>query len=675
MKAHGHRLAESALPAHPSRTSKEIVKAWERFVVTGELGGAAPRPVIAERWQRCRTLGIDPFLDRAPTVVTPEEIAAILACDDLGRAGKEVLDEFSKAVQGTGHVILLADAHGRIVYSVGHRAIQGVLDRLNLSPGGGWAESAVGSNGIGTPIELGRPEAVFGPEHFCQQWQPWVCYGCPIKDPGTGAVVGAVDITGPARKAAPMTFALTVSIARSVERLLMVFELERRHALLTTFRGLERKWPADGILAVDERGKVVEMNPAAARALGVRSPMMNALLPDLSPDLWSRVRRTIESGNPGEEKGVRVPSASEDGLLCRIEPIIREGRRHGSIVIVSDPLPASGRDAGARERRAAAGVSGAAKYTFGDILGGSPELRAALSLAKAAARGLHPRPILLVGESGTGKELVAHAIHAESRRANGRFVAVNCGALPAELVESELFGYVPGAFTGARRDGQAGKFEAAHGGTIFLDEVDSLPLELQSKFLRVVEEGEVVRLGSDVPRSIDVRIVAACNVDLRNRVDEGTFRLDLAHRLTVVEIFLPPLRERQDDVLLLATAFLDDECAAAGKPPLSISPDVGMSLRAYDWPGNVRELRNLCTRWALTVDGRDVQLDDVPRHIRDPASVGREMPEPTVSLRRAEDSIIRRTLAASGGDVAEAARRLGIAKTTVYRRMKHWSGS
>jgi sigma-54 dependent transcriptional regulator, acetoin dehydrogenase operon transcriptional activator AcoR len=681
MKTESRRGTEPAIPANPGRSSKEVVRAWERFMASGQLAGSTPRLAIAESWQRCRTLGVDPFLERAPTVVTPEEIEAILARDDLGRAGKQVLDEFSRAVQGTGHVILLADAQGRIVYSVGHRAIQDVLDHLNLSPGGGWSESAVGSNGIGTPIALGRPEAVFGPEHYCQRWQPWVCYGCPVRDPASGSVVGGVDITGPARKADPMTFVLTVSIARSIERLLVVFELERRHALLATFRGLERKWPADGLLAVDGRGRVVEMNSAGARAFGVRSAgTPDAALVDLSPELWTHIRHAIESEDARQETTVALPPAGERAMLCRIEPVTREGRREGSIIIVSDRWSSSGREPVSREMavrdRSGAGVArraGAPKYTFDDILGESPGLRTALSLARAGARGLQQRPILLIGESGTGKELVAHAIHAASRRANGRFVAVNCGALPGELVESELFGYASGAFTGARREGQTGKFEAAHGGTVFLDEIDSLPLELQGKFLRVVEEGEVVRLGSESPRSIDVRIVAACNVDLRQRVDEGKFRLDLAHRLSVVEIVLPPLRERGRDVLLLATAFLHDECAAAGTAPLTISPEAGECLLAYTWPGNIRELRNLCTRWALTVEGREIQVDDVPRHVREPVAATLAATSASGTLRGAEDAIIRRTLEAAGGDVGEAARRLGVAKTTIYRRLKHWS--
>ena len=670
MKMQSLKAGEAAIPPDPPNALKEIGRAWEGFVASGEFVGTLPRPVIAQSWQRCRELGIDPFMDRAPTAISPEEIEAILRREDLGRAGKQVLDEFAGAVEGTGHVIVLADARGRIVHWAGYRRLQRILDRLNLAPGGDWAETSVGPNGIGTPLALGWPELVFGGEHYCRQWQPWVCYGCPVREPATGRTLGGVDITGPARKAHALTFALTVSIARSIEQLLLVFGLERRQALLTICRGVERRWPSEGILAVDEGGRIVEMNSAASRALGMQpAVLLNAPLAEVLPQLWSPVQRSAESGGPVEEGvAVRMPTG-EKSALCRVEPIVREGRSLGSVVILSDRSVFPRQKAGAARRNPGAG---SAKYTFADILGDSPALREALHLTRATARSAQQSPILLVGESGTGKELVAHAIHAESRRASGPFVAVDCGALPRELVESELLGYAPGAFTGARREGQPGKFEAAHEGTIFLDEVDSLPVELQAKFLRVLEGGEVMRLGSASPVSVDVRIVAACSVDLRQKVEEGTFRLDLYHRLSAIEIFLPPLRERGEDILLLASAFIEQACAEAGKEALAVSPEVADCLRAYSWPGNIRELRNVCARWALTVEGRQVLPEHMPPHIREPVL----LPPADVasgSLRRAEDAIIRRTLMESGGDVGEAARRLGIAKTTIYRRLKRRS--
>ncbi|HSB61666.1 MAG TPA: hypothetical protein VLI67_08095, partial [Vicinamibacteria bacterium] len=202
---------------------------------------------------------------RARSVLDTREVGAILAREDLGRAGRSVLEDFGHVVEGTGHVIVLADEAGRILHAAGHSGFQATLERVNLAPGALWSEEAVGPNGIGTPIGLGRPEMIFGPEHYCKGWQEFFCCGCPVRDPASGRIVGAVDITGPATKAHPsMALALTLSVARWVERNLKVLGLERRNALLRSFRGLERRWPAESLLLVDDHGQVVDMNAPAA---------------------------------------------------------------------------------------------------------------------------------------------------------------------------------------------------------------------------------------------------------------------------------------------------------------------------------------------------------------------------------------------------------------------------
>ena len=638
---------------------------------------STPRPTIARGWQQSRELKIDPFMQRAPEGISAEEIQTILTREDLGQAGRRVLDDSARAVTGTGHVILLADSQGRIIYSAGHAGLQRDLDRLNLAPGAAWAETAVGPNGIGTPIALGRPEIVFGPEHYCRAWQPWVCFGCPVRDPETGQVVGGVDITGPARRAHPFAFALTLSIARSIEQVLIVRSLQRRELLLDAFRALERRWPGDAVLVVSESGRMVGANGPATRALGLGGGEdARGFLGEVMPEIWTPIRQAMERGSGGRGDAHASGAARHGAPRRPVEssPIVRDGRAIGSAIVLAEY--AAGGERPRRRREAAAPAGRTSRYGFADLIGTAPALREALSLARAAARGPQTKPILVVGESGTGKELVAHAIHGESRRAERPFVAVNCGALPRELVESELFGYAAGAFTGARREGQAGKFEAAHGGTIFLDEVDSVPLELQGKFLRVLDGGEVVRLGTAAPIAVDVRVVAASNVDLRRRVEEGTFRLDLFHRLGVVEIFLPPLRERREDILVLAEAFLKQEASEAGRRPLTLVPEVAARLEAYQWPGNVRELRNLCARWVVTVEGGEVRPEDVPRHVREApeARPGHRAPRRR-GLRQTEDAIIRQALQESGGRVGEAARRLDVARTTIYRRLKRWSAS
>jgi sigma-54 dependent transcriptional regulator, acetoin dehydrogenase operon transcriptional activator AcoR len=665
--------AERPVPFARAKDAREITRTWEAFLSSGELTGPGLRPIIAERWRSSRELGIDPLMQRAPSVLSSEEIGIILAREDLGRAGRPVLDDFARFIEGTGHVLVLADEAGRILHAAGHSGVQEVLERVNLAPGALWSEAAVGPNGIGTPIAVGRPEMVFGPEHYCQGWQPFFCCGAPVRDPATCRTVGAVDLTGPASKAHPMAFALTLSIARWVERNLSVLGLERRNALLESFRGLQLRWPNEAVLLLDGDGTIVEMNARAAALSSVSSPPR---LEDLARALSGPARHVLESGICREETLVlKSAGALVRTAVCRIEPVRVGGRAVGTVVVLSVPSPGGLAGRAARARTADARYGGTRgshrRYSFADILGDSPALHEALELARAVARGPCLKPVLILGESGSGKEVVAHAIHQESDRAQKPFVAVNCSALPRELVESELFGYASGAFTGARREGQAGKFEAAQGGTVFLDEVDSMPLEVQAKLLRVIETSEVVRLGSANPVGLDVAVVAASGPDLRRRVEEGTFRLDLFHRLSVVEIVMPPLRERRGDIPVLAAAFLERECAELGREPLALSREAAERVAAYHWPGNIRELQNLCARWAMTVARKDIRLQDVPAHVRG-ASGPRVDDALGGSLRKREDAIIRQTLLETGGRVAEAARRLGVNKTTLYRWMKRW---
>ncbi|MBI3628478.1 MAG: hypothetical protein HY217_02650, partial [Candidatus Rokubacteria bacterium] len=208
MKSQRRAADGPIIPAHPAQALSEITRAWEAFVASGEFRGRTPRPHIARAWQRCRELGISPLTERTPTVLSQDEIEAALRREDLGSVGRQVLDEFEAAVEGTSHVIVLADAEGRIIHAAGHRKLQRYTERLNFMPGGAWAESVAGPNGVGTPLAIGRPDLVFGSEHYCRDFHPWVCYGCPVRAPGRGRIIGVVDLSGPAAKAQVPAFAL-----------------------------------------------------------------------------------------------------------------------------------------------------------------------------------------------------------------------------------------------------------------------------------------------------------------------------------------------------------------------------------------------------------------------------------------------------------------------------------
>ncbi|MCC7329788.1 MAG: sigma 54-interacting transcriptional regulator [Gammaproteobacteria bacterium] len=318
---------------------------------------------------------------------------------------------------------------------------------------------------------------------------------------------------------------------------------------------------------------------------------------------------------------------------------------------------------------------------FGRIVGGSPALAAMMARIEAVAAT--PASVLIVGETGSGKELVAHAIHVRSQRANGPLVKVNCAAIPDELFESEFFGHVRGAFTGAHRD-RVGRFELADGGTIFLDEVGEIPLSLQGKLLRVLQEREFERVGDDRTRKVDVRVIAATNKDLEKAVEAGEFREDLYYRLGVFPVQVPPLRKRGEDVVQLAQHFLGQVSRQFGRPVPQLTGDQVEALRRYDWPGNVRELKNVIERAVILSRGDKLRLDlslpeagALPAPAAPPASGPGPLPAPDILTEAAMRELQRRNLVAAleaagwrisgkGG----AAERLGIRPTTLADRMR-----
>jgi DNA-binding NtrC family response regulator len=306
------------------------------------------------------------------------------------------------------------------------------------------------------------------------------------------------------------------------------------------------------------------------------------------------------------------------------------------------------------------------EYKFRDLLSKSPAMQAVFELARTAARS--SSTILVLGESGSGKEVLARAIHAESPRAEGPFVAVSCAALTESLLESELFGHEKGAFTGAiaRRKG---KFEAAHGGTLFLDEVGDIGPKLQLDLLRVLEDRRFHRVGGNDPIEVDVRIVAATNRDLAKAARDGRFREDLYYRLNVIPIVIPPLRQRREDVPLLVENFVERLSVEMKKRLDGVSPDAMAALMAHDWPGNVRELRNVLERGAVVATGQVLQLADLGLV---PKAPGAPRPGTIASLEEVEKRHVQAVLSHTGGNVSQAARILGIDRVTLYNKMRKY---
>jgi propionate catabolism operon transcriptional regulator len=431
-----------------------------------------------------------------------------------------------------------------------------------------------------------------------------------------------------------------------------------------------------GVAAVDNQGVVQSLNPALAQLLDLPvSAALGRSLQQLCPEL--DLQQALQEGGGEENRVIRLGSHA---VVSNLLPILENGERTGLVLTCQDITAVQRADQRIRSARRPGAFS--ARYRLEQLNGNSKANRDMLQLAKSFA--VSQSTILITGESGTGKELLAQGIHNESPRRQGPFVAINCAAFPESLLESELFGYEEGAFSGSRKGGKPGLFEAAHRGTLFLDEIGDMPVSLQTRLLRVLQEREVLRLGSTEPIAIDVRIIAATHQDLRAGMDDGDFRTDLYYRLNILRLQTTPLRERPEDIALIC-AGISQRLLAQGQPagaaeiPAALLP----YLERYAWPGNVRELENVIERAMLSA--REL----LQGHRVDEQYLARVLPElcegPAPSPARKKSSHetdlhtigktaqlrhVKETLENCHGNLDEAARRLGISRTTLWRRLR-----
>jgi transcriptional regulator with PAS, ATPase and Fis domain len=435
----------------------------------------------------------------------------------------------------------------------------------------------------------------------------------------------------------------------------------------------------EGLIITDPAGKILKANQAYADFLGLRLDQM----------IGRHVTEVVENtrmhvvGRTGVAEIAHVQRIGGHEMICSRIPIVEDGRLVavvGKIIFkdVDDLFAMTGRFRSLKKEldfyKTELDRQLGARYSFDSIAGRSEQLERVEERARKVARS--DTTVLVVGESGTGKELFAHAIHVESGRTLRPFIKVNCAAIPAELFESELFGYREGAFTGARAKGKKGKFELAHQGTLFLDEISELPLTMQAKLLRVLQEREVEPLGAEHPLAVDVRIVAATNRRLEPLLEQGTFRHDLYYRLNVVRLDIPPLRERRDDLPLLVERILRQLERETGVPVEGVDEAAEAALRGHPWPGNVRELRNVLEQALYVKTGPVITRDDLP-----PALLAGEPGEADRGARRSLRAVLRQTeadlivraLREAGGDRALAAERLGISKSSIYAKIEQLS--
>jgi len=656
-------------------TSERLV-VWERFISTGEIEPGTLSAEVEASWRRCQYAGVDPFAGRSSRVLAPATFAALAERKQtLIHVAKPFMDNLFRLVAGTSFVVLLFDEHGYLLETVGDPERILMSHDLNLNKGALWAETEVGTNGAGTPLLLGRPFQVSGQEHFCRKHHRWTCSGAPILDPN-GNTIGLLDMSGPVNETHLHTLGLVMAAVEAIQHEL---ELGLRHQELTLANNRLASillTVTDGVIVLDMDGAINQINPVAERLLALSSQQaaghgIDMVVQDIAP-----VRALLNRGLEflDQELDLRA-SGRTVHCMASGKPILDEGGSIKGAVLFVNPIN--------KIKRLVNRFNGAqARFQFSDILGDGPALKRAILLGRQAAGS--ESTILLTGESGTGKEMFAHSIHNLSDRKPGPFVAVNCGAIPRELIASELFGYQEGAFTGASRGGRPGKFELASGGTLFLDEIGDMPMEQQIALLRVLQDQTITRIGGDRALVVDVRIICATHKDLRVEIRKGAFRQDLYYRLNVVSIPLPPLREHPEDIPLLLAVFAHKFTSRKGLPDLSIDPELIRALQAYPWPGNIREFQNGVERMVHSVQGSVLALEHIPEEFidsPDPMAEFRaigalEVPKGKGKVRErllGEERVeILACLVKCRGNLSKASRELGMARNTLYRKIQKY---
>ena len=534
-----------------------------------------------------------------------------------------------------------------------------------------------------TPDEVRRFAAAFGIDVVFasyQSAQDAENLVLDLRDRGVGAVVGpglVTDLAAQAGLGAVFLYS-RASVRAAFDTALEVTQATRREAARRQRLDNLLQHLRDGVVALDAQGRVEAINSRLAAVLGIDAA--NAVgepFLQLAPDL---------AGVLPETDGDALGSVRGVSYVVHRGPLAGSGAAPGTVLTFQESRAVERLDRTVRSRQRAQQFT--ARYRLEDIVGECPAIERVRTLVRRYARS--DATALILGESGTGKEMVAQSMHHLSARRDFAFVAINCGAFPEALLESELFGYEEGAFTGARKGGKAGLIETAHRGTLFLDEIGEMPLPLQSRLLRVLQEREVVRLGSTEPTRVDIRVVAATHRALTEGVKDGSFRADLYYRLNILSISLPPLRERQSDLMPLAVELLSQ--AAARETRLTarvpdkdaanrVLADVAEVLRRYAWPGNVRELQNVIERIAVELadaepggPGSEALSSDLlasmaPELFEDSARVSNAALTLRQRSRHIEVHEIRAALEAFGGDRDAVCKALGISKTTLWRKL------
>lgn len=668
MKLSTDKNQMSAWGFEPSVHQPELLKAWQLFIRTGELEESIVPSHIAESWIRSRRLNIDPFKISPDAYLAEDQYRKLInrnkhLINIASPILKNLFESFGKAY----FVVALYDRQGYHLLRLAQPEDLRMREKHGIRMGLRFDEETVGTCGFGLAKRLKKTLRVVGCEHYLSLLHRLSSVYAPIFYPGTDDLLGVIAVGGASFIHYPHAESIVVAASTAIENLMELDKAKEELSVYSKSLQLTIDSLDEGIIVVDRNGHVYEMNMPARKLLGLeQTGNLNVPISELPPcePMKDLIQNNLNTPNLGI--GRTECKIGSKTFIVEVKTAYDEYNQiKGVLVQMKDIQDLSRTFQGMTEYQP--------RYHIENIIGSSKAIGEIKHMIQIAAGT--DGPVIIEGESGTGKEVVAQAIHNASGRRNKPFVAINCAAIPLELIEATIFGHEKGAFTGANRT-QIGKFELAEGGTVFLDEIADMPEPMQAKMLRSIGERKIERVGGKDPISIDVRILAATNKNLIEQVQKKNFRQDLFFRLNVFRIVIPPLRERKEDIPDLVYHFINEFSPVLKKRILKVSPSYIDTLMAQDFPGNVRELRNAIQNSMARTDATTL----TPAHLKGfflPEPIGGKTifktPQAGNRLADMEREIILNALTTCKGNKTKAAKILGIGRATLYRRLKSFT--
>jgi len=647
---------------------KSIRIEWKKFINEGKANAHIIRPLILESWIRSKKWGVDPNGNEKSHIDNIDLFNRLEKNQDLIKIASPLLEILNNSVKGSGFRIDLFDKDVFILKQWGDiETLENSL-KYGSSPGICKSEQIAGTNAIGLAKFLKKPVQLVGPEHYNIKLHKWTCSAAPIKN-SYGDIVGIINMSGDYKLIHKHTIGMVIATVRAIKNQIQENDISKKLETENEYLLATIESSFDALLIINEKGVIVRINKIGEEILGLPA---EAVLQQKCEDIFGTsnpftqvlfTKKVIK-----EEEVMFNINGREKIFFSTIKPILNEFRNR------TKGVTAYFREVKYIKKIAKIYSAPRARFHFKDLIGEDKKFIKAINMAKKIANS--NVKVLLEGETGTGKELFAHAIHNFSSRRNKPFIAINCAAIPLELVESELFGYEEGAFTGAKRGGLLGRIELADGGTLFLDEISSMPLSVQSKFLRVLETGIITRIGARKEIFVDIRIISASNKNLWEEMKNNNFREDLFYRINLMTIKIPPLRERKNDIPLLIKyfnkrKFYNDQTDIF----LLIENKALQILQSYHWPGNIRELENMIERAFLLSSSSKIKVKDLSPELIQIVSNGFNFSldnGETKKIKEVERELMIKELKLVDNNITLAAKNLGITRSTFYLKMKKY---